>query len=154
MPMSLWIDVNQKLEFTKMLISGRFDLTQALKHRQIIQDKVIDMFGVSEHIKSIIRKKIWIEKEWEKVLLKGEKHRKVYIEIEEKNLEEMENEKETVTFMESVISMKAVLKYDIDPKKVTIEEYFTTVKFIEKQNKKENGRESNKIKRNNSRRII
>lgn len=130
--MELWIEANKTLDMKILLISGKFNLKHALEARQRIQDLIIDNFGVSDKLKSIFKKKLWIETEWEKVYSKGERHRIVFIQIAEKELEILENDKEVTTYLESVLNMKMATKMNIDHQKMSIEEYFTTIKIIEK----------------------
>ena len=141
MPMSAWIEVNEKGDLKLMRKRGWFSLQKALECRQIIFDKIVDTFGISSHAKMIIRKKLQIEKDWIKVLTNGERHLITYIEIAEKELELLQSSKKDITFIESIVSLKAVLRYDINPKKITIEEYLATVKMIEKNGRKKDSSE-------------
>lgn len=136
--MELWIEANKTLDMKLLLISGKFDMKEAIKARQKIQDLIIDNFGVSDKLKSIFKKKLWIENEWEKVYSKGERYRIVFIQIAEKELELLENDKEVTTYLESVLNMKMATKMNINYQKMTIEEYFTTIKIIEKHGRSTN----------------
>jgi len=137
MPMEKWIEANKTMDMRLMHISGGYNERQALKARQRIQDLIIDHFGVSEKIKLILRKKLYIVNEWKKVIIDGERHRKVFIQIAEKELENLMNEKSVTTYIESVMNMRMATRLDLNYQKITIEEYFTTIKIIEKNGRKE-----------------
>lgn len=138
MPMAKWIEVNTKGKLRLMLIKGVFNIRKAMLARQAIQDEIIDTFGVTSMQRDILKRKIWIEKEYQKMILNNDKSMLVHITIAEKELERIMANTKAPKYMESIISIKAALKYDINPESISIEEYFTTIKHLE------NGRTADK----------
>ena len=134
MPIVLWDKLCETSDLKYLVINGEID-ERAISIYDKIQSEIIDVFGISEQLLKVIRKKIELEKLYFKLLIKNEKTVQLQINHLEAEIEQLEKQnKQGNDIHLSIMSIEKFQGVKLDFKTLTIREYYNYSLFIKKQN--------------------
>lgn len=108
-----------------------------------ILSQFIDRFGFGESAIERMRKEKEIALITVDMIVSGDKSKKTLIDIVRDELETIQKESTGGEFWEIKSSIEQYMKFSINPMRTSVGEFYSYLKLIEKQIKK-NGREANK----------
>jgi hypothetical protein len=139
MPMAKWIEFGKHNDLKALHIKGNYNHLHAMEAAKLIRDQIINTFGVPDQTKRLLKIRIEIEKLYIK-LHQGDKVAKTFIAVKEQELEKMlisKNEGNEFTYEEQVAAMIKAGITRSDSQSMSIYEYYTNIKILDKWHKKE-----------------
>lgn len=128
-----WIMVDHKVKLTKKSMKALYEMYEKLN------DEFINEFGFTDEFKEYIEKKREIEILKLDLMISGDKTIETFIEIAELELKKLSSEFEGANFMDIKASLDKAMGFQIDPKKTSVHEYYSYIKFAKKSTEKVNG---------------
>ena len=105
------------------------------KHWRVLYDQYLAEFGINDKYREYMEKRKEIALKQCDMVLTGDKTLATFIEIEQMELRDMINEKETMNFMEIIAALEKHLGFVLDPKRTTVMKYYTYLRAIERYGK-------------------
>lgn len=135
--MRKWINVGLESDIKGLLISGKFNMSDALKVVESMRNEMIDTFGISQDTRKILLTKMEIERKYMKVLLDNDKSQMAFIKILEKQLEQqfVGSKSSDYDYFSSVSIMIKEGLTRKDSETITVYEYYNNLKILEKWHK-------------------
>lgn len=141
-----WIDIKEMPMYNWMRLCDENDMRWinrngkegklSNKALDIIQAQIIDNFGISQEYKTALSIELKIEQLYNEMILKGKKTNQAFIEVEQIKLDELrktQNNRDT-TFTELCQVIEKRQGYRINPKDITVYEFYSYVQSLAKQN--------------------
>lgn len=128
-----WISFSEKGEVKYLLKKGnKVDFAGKIAY-EMIQDDMIDTFGIADEYMAILELKIKIERMYAK-LLSGDKKQQLLIELEEAELVRIESKQTTKTdLQESLFQIEKIQGVRYNPKEITVYDFFKLAKLVSKK---------------------
>jgi len=137
MPVANWWKLHEKNDY-KQLLKGR--KRKVTKHAEQVatklQNEFIDVFGIDENYASYLRKQIEIELLKIKIAKTGDRSHEVFINMLEIELEDVTKKEESKSLNGNTIAIEKFMGFKLIAKEVTVYEYYSYIKAIEKALKK------------------
>lgn len=135
--MRKWINVGLESDIKGLLISGKFNMSDALKVVESMRNEMIDTFGISQDTRKILLTKMEIERKYMKVLLNNDKSQMAFIKILEQQLEQqfVGSKNSDYDYFSSVSIMIKEGLTRKDSETITVYEYYNNLKILEKWHK-------------------
>ncbi|MBU3681639.1 MAG: hypothetical protein FGM16_06845 [Flavobacterium sp.] len=107
----------------------------------VVYDGYIERFGLSEDYTKLIEKKKEIAALKVERMVTGQKSLNTFIKIAELELEALQkgDRKDEIDFYESKAQVEKQLGFVLDPKKITVAEFYSYIKVIKSDNKPQKG---------------
>lgn len=107
----------------------------------VVYDGYISRFGLSEDYLKLIEKKKEIAGLKVERMISGQKSLNTFIKIAEIELESLQkgDRKDEVDFYESKAQVEKQIGFVLDPKKITVAEFYSYIKVIKQDNKPQKG---------------
>lgn len=128
-PMYNWMTLYENSDFKQLSKSGKI-CKRVTKAYEILQDQLIDQFGINEDLLKILKNKIKIELLYVDQMETGDKSTGWKIEFLELDNAELMSKQTKTDFFAQVFEMQKHLPYRIDTKQVSIFDYYSTAKII------------------------
>lgn len=126
-----------------LVIEGRYSKDELLPIWEGIQSEIIIEFGVDENYKRFIRLMKMRSKELIRVWIKGEKYRMAFANIYLERANKIVEKKES-NLTENLAIISKAMNSRLPYQEVTVAEYFSYIKLLEKQASQNGKQESNK----------
>jgi len=128
MPMFNWVQVITKNDAKFLCKKGKPN-RHAKKAYQIIEDSLIDTFGVSDAYKKTLKNNIRIAVLRCDVMITGDRTKLIFIERLEQQNKEIEDSQVKGDIYEAIHNLQSRTPYRIDLKLITIFEFYTMIKY-------------------------
>ncbi len=129
MPMYNWISIFEYMDLKFLLKSGE-PCEHAPHVYQLLQDQLVDAFGISDDFLTILRNKLKIESYLADQILTGNKSNQIFIEMLEIDNGELRAAESKSDLYDSIIPIEKYMGFKLDPKTITVYEFHNYSKHI------------------------
>lgn len=126
------MQVYETNDLSHLLKRGKVDRF-AYKAYDLIQDQLIDAFGVSEDYKRIISDTIRIEEMYARQIKTGDTSNQLLIEVAEAELEAAKNKPKHGDFFEAIVYIEKSMQIRVNSKELNVFEFYKYCQVLSKQ---------------------
>ena len=136
LPVYNWWLLHEENDFKHLLRNPKAKLNNRCKKVSLtLQNECIDTFGLDNNYKEYLNKKIDIELLKIKISLTGDKSHQIFIDIMEIDLARLSSQEKEKDLNQNTIAIEKYMGFSLDTKKITVFQYYSYIKSIEKANK-------------------
>jgi hypothetical protein len=135
-PMYNWIELYEKSDITQLSKTGKV-CKRAESVYEKLQDEIINEFGINEDFLRILKLKIQIELLYAEQIESGNKSNQIFIDIKEIDCRDLMNKQTKIDLFETIIAIEKSLGFKINPKRLTVFEFYKYQKVISNRLKHE-----------------
>lgn len=127
--MLVWIQCYEENDLSGLLKHGKLDMYAAQAY-EILQDQLVDTFGISTDFLKILKLSIRIEEMYAKQIKTGDKSNQLLINIAEFELEKLKNVPVKSDLYDSLVYIESALGFKLNPKEITVFDFYKYSKFV------------------------
>jgi len=133
MPVHNWWKLHEKNDFKQLLKNRKHKLTSRKEDvLDLLQNEFIEVFGIDENYSRYLKKQIEIELLKIKIAKTGDKSHQIFIDMLEVELEDVTKREEGKNLRNNTIAIEKYMGFKLTAKEVTVYEYYSYVKALEK----------------------
>lgn len=131
-----WISLYEHSDLKFLSKTGKL-CKRVEKVYESLQDEVIDTFGVNEDFLKILKNKIKIELMYAEQIETGDRSNQIFIDILEIENSELQGKQTKADLYGSIITIEKVMGFRLDPKKISVFDFYKYSKVISNRLKHE-----------------